>query len=99
MRRATLLIRRRQIGHGEPGKAVSSPRHIPPATDLRGIPGEPHAFKDGPLLGVKLTLKANDGRLKDSTGIVARCGQGVKNDHAITGYALPKAFSLLLHHA
>jgi hypothetical protein len=99
MGRATLPIRRHQVSHGEPRKAVSSPRHIPPATDLRCIPGKPHALKDGPLPGVKLTLKADYGRLKDGVSVVAGRGQGVKDDHAITGHALPKAFSLLLHHA
>jgi hypothetical protein len=99
MRRATLLIRRYQVSHGKPGKAVSSPRHIPPATNLRGIPGEPHALKDGPLLGVKLTLKADYRRLKDGVSVVAGRSQGVKDDYAIASHALPNAFSLLLHHA
>ncbi len=99
MGRATLLIRRRQVGHGEPGKTIKSPGHIPPAPDLRGIPSESHAVKDGPLLRVKLTLKANYGRLKDGISVVAGRGQRVKDDHAIPGYPLNNALSLLLHDA
>ncbi|WP_216640991.1 hypothetical protein, partial [Thermus scotoductus] len=99
MGRPPFAVSTSQLLHSQPGKAVQSPRSITPPPELRGIPSQAHAVKNGPLLGVQFTLKADYRRFKNGIGIGAGGSKRVQNEDTSTGNALKDALGLALHHA